>query len=336
MSAVLRLASRPSGPARIDNFTVCDEPLPPLAQGEARIRTFLLSVDPTLRIWMSDQPQYLPPVELGAVMRCAGLGVVEESLSEGLPVGAVVTGLVNWREQFIARSGEVTVLPVIPGVAWREWLGALGMTGGLTAFFGLEHLKLKAGETVVVTGAAGSVGSLVGQLARLAGCRVIGVAGGPAKCERVVSRYGFDGCVDYKSGDVAAALDKLCPDGIDAVFENVGGPVLNQLMLRMNNFSRIAICGLISQYDLDRAPGPWAFPMILMRRITVQGFIILDSIPRFGEALGQLIPLVTSGALKADYHEISGSLPGVVDALNLMLGGGNEGKTLYRLGPDPV
>ena len=336
MNTVLRLHSRPTGAARLDNFTITEEPLPPLADGQARIRNFLLSVDPTLRIWMSDQPQYMPPVAIGAPMRCAGLGVVEESRCDALPVGAVVTGLVNWQERWIAQEGEATVLPALPGVPWRTWLGPLGMTAGLTAYFGLEPLALKAGETLVITGAAGAVGSLVGQLGKRAGCRVIGLAGGPEKCSRVVQRYGFDGCIDYKNEDVGAALDRHCPNGIDAVFENVGGPILNQLLLRMNNFSRLSLCGLISQYDAERAPGPWAFPMILMRRIKVQGFIITDAIPRFGEALGALIPLVMGGQLQFDYHEVEGPLPGVVDALNLMLQGGNHGKTLYRLGPDPV
>jgi NADPH-dependent curcumin reductase CurA len=338
-STQLRLARRPRGAVSLDDFTVVHEPLGPLAEGEALVRNFLLSVDPTNRVWMSDAPQYMPPVKIGEVMRAIGLGVVESSRRPDLMPGTVVRGLVGWQDRWIAGPGApVAPVPAVPDVPLHHWLGVLGSTGGLTAYFGLLEVgRPQPGETVVVTAAAGSVGSLAGQIAKISGCRVIGIAGGPVKQKRVVEEYGFDACIDYKSEDVGQALDRLCPDGVDVVFENVGGPILDALLARLKLRARVVLCGLISQYAAERpTPGPTNFSMILMRRARVEGFIVSDFTPKYAEATRSLLEWLRQGRLHTRYDILEGDLPMAVDAVNRLLDGRNDGKLLLRIGADPA
>ena len=321
------------GPGDLEYITTQTQPL---REGEVLVRTVYLSLDPTNRIWMSDQDQYLPPVEVGDVMRGGGIGVVEESRSSSYPVGAVVnTGLGGWQEYVVLHEQALNPVPVIPGVPLTAFMSVLGATG-LTAWFGMVDIcKPQAGETVVVSAAAGAVGSIAGQLAKARGCKVIGIAGGKDKCDWLVNECGFDAAIDYKSEDVGAALDRLAPEGIDCNFENVGGKIMNAVVSRMNNFGRVALCGMISTYNLDTpAPGLDDFARILMRRLTIKGFIIIDYLPRAGEAFADLGPMLLSGQLKWKAHVVDG-LENAAEAVNLLFTGAHDGKLMVRVSPEP-
>ena len=226
-------------------------------------------------------------------------------------------------------------MPLIPGVPLTAYMSVLGATG-LTAWFGMIDIcKPQPGETVVVSAAAGAVGSIAGQLAKARGARVIGIAGGADKCRWLVDELGFDGAIDYKSQDVAAELDRLCPNGIDCNFENVGGKIMNAVVSRMNNFGRVALCGMISTYNLDTpAPGLDDFARILMRRLTIKGFIIIDYLPRAGEAFADLGPMLLSGQLKWKAHVVDG-LENAAEAVKLLFTGAHDGKLMVRVSPEP-
>jgi len=330
------LRRRPVGEIGPGDLEYVTRETAPLKDGEVLVRTVYLSLDPTNRIWMSDQDQYLPPVEVGDVMRGGGIGVVEESRSANFPVGAVVnTGLGGWQSYLVAHETAFTPVPLIPGVPLTAYMSVLGATG-LTAWFGMIDIcKPQAGETVVVSAAAGAVGSIAGQLAKARGARVIGIAGGPDKCRWLVDELGFDGAIDYKSQDVGAELDRLCPNGIDGNFENVGGKIMNAVVSRMNNFGRVALCGMISTYNLDTpAPGLDDFARILMRRLTIKGFIIIDYLPRAGEAFADLGPMLLSGQLKWKAHVVDG-LENAAEAVNLLFTGAHDGKLMVRVSPEP-
>ena len=330
------LRSRPTGEITRENLEFVTRPVRNLQDGEVLIRNIYLSLDPTNRIWMSDQDQYLPPVQIGDVMRGGAIGVVEASRSDRFSPGAVVNpGLGGWEDYTIADAKGVSPVPHIPGVPLTAFMSVLGATG-LTAYFGLLDIgKPQPGETVVVSAAAGAVGSVVGQIAKLKGCRVIGIAGGPEKCRWIVDELGFDGAVDYKSEDVGAALDRLCPNGIDVNFENVGGAIMDAVLARMNNFGRVALCGMISTYnDTEPVPGPADFGRILMRRILIKGFIVIDYIPRSAEAFAELAPWVISGQLKWKAHVVDG-LENAVDGVKRLFTGDHDGKLLIGVSPPP-
>ena len=234
------LARRPQGEIQPGDLEFIEEPIRELDDGEVLVRTVYLSLDPTNRIWMSDQDQYMPPVRIGETMRGGGIGVVERSRCERFKQGDVVNpGLTGWATHAIAHERGVNAVPQIPGVPLTAYMSVLGATG-LTAWFGMIDIaKPQSGETVVVSAAAGAVGSIAGQLAKKRGARVIGIAGGPAKCAWLTGELGFDGAIDYKSEDVGAALDRLCPGGIDVDFENVGGEIMQEVYARMNTFGRM-------------------------------------------------------------------------------------------------
>ncbi len=326
------LRRRPEGEIGPDDLEFVSSPVPELQDGQVLIRNLMLSLDPTNRIWMSDQDQYLPPVGLGDVMRGGTIGVVAESRSERFAPGAVVNpGLSGWADYTVAAGAGVSAVPQIPGVPLTAFQSVLGGTG-LTAWFGLMDVgKPKAGETVVVSAAAGAVGSIVGQLAKLHGCRVVGIAGGAAKCRWLTEELGFDGAIDYKSEDVGAALDRLCPNGIDVDFENVGGAIMDAVIARMNNFGRVALCGMISTYNnTGPVPGPADFARVLMRRLDIRGFIIIDFLPRAAEAFGALVPLVVSGQIKWKVDVVDG-LENAADAVKRLFTGAHDGKLLVKI-----
>ncbi len=338
MSTIRRwvLARRPSGEIQPGDLELVEEPAPDLADGEVLVRNVYLSLDPTNRIWMSDREQYMPPVEIGQTMRGGGIGVVERSRSDRFSQGQLVNpGLAGWASHTVAREGALNPVPQIPGVPTTAFMSVLGATG-VTAWCGILLIgEPKAGETVVVSAAAGAVGSIAAQLAKFAGARVIGIAGGKAKCDWLTGECGLDGAIDYKSQDVGAELDRLCPNGIDVNFENVGGAVMEAVYSRMNNFGRMPVCGLISTYN-DDAPvaGPRDFSRILMRRLLVKGFIVTDYLPRWGEAIGALAPLVASGRLKWKTHIVDG-LENAPEAVKLLFSGAHDGKLLIRVSPEP-
>jgi hypothetical protein len=329
------LRSRPQGELSNDDLELRDVELPELGEGEVRVRTSWISIDPTIRIWMSDIPQYLPPIELGEVVRAVGVGVIEASKHPGFAVGDLVGGFTGWQTHVQCAPELASIAKLPRGVDPTLALAVFGMTSGLTAYFGLlDVLKPKSGETLVIDAAAGSVGSLVGQIAKLKGCRVIGIAGGAEKCEYVTAQLGFDACINHRIDDVGAALDRLCPDGIDLCFENVGGPIFDEILLRMKLHGRISLCGLIAGYNqtADVPAGPVEFGQILMRRLSIKGFIILDYMDRFPEALAQLGQWLAAGKLANRVYEIDGfdRLP---YALRELVGGASSkiGKMLVKV-----
>ncbi len=331
------LESRPVGTLADSDLALRESEVRVPEPGEIQVRTTHISMDPTVRIWMSDMPGYLPPIAIGEVVRSLGAGVVEQSNHPDFAVGDPVFGIVGWQTHPTFKPEEAMIGKLAPGLSPELSLAVLGMTSGFTAYFGLlDVTNPQPGETVVVTAAAGSVGSLVGQIAKIKGCRVIGIAGGPDKCKYVVDELGFDACIDYRNEDVGAALDRLAPDGIDIDFENVGGDQLDAILLRMKLHGRISLCGMISDYNRSGqvTPGPTNFAQILMRRIKIAGFIILDYIPRLGEAGPVLGQWLAEGKLKARTYMIDGfeKLP---DSLRELVGGstGKIGKMIVRVEP---
>jgi NADPH-dependent curcumin reductase CurA len=330
------LRSRPVGDIKDGDLELVESPLAPLADGEVRARTIYLSLDPTNRIWMSDVDAYLPPVGLGDPMRGGGIGVITESRFDGLQPGDVVnTGLAHWALYNTLPGASLAKLPTLPGVPLTAFTGPLGATG-MTAYFGLMDIaKPKAGETVVVSAAAGAVGSMVGQIAKIQGCRVVGIAGSDAKCKWLVETAGFDAAINYKTEDVGAALDKHCPDGIDINFENVGGEIMDAVIARLNDFSRMPLCGLISTYNAtDPVPGPYNFANLLMRRTLVKGFIVIDYFPRFPEGIQQMAMWLMEGKLKFETDIVQG-FENAPASLSRLFEGKNLGKLVVQVSDEP-
>ena len=328
------LRERPSG--RIDDrtFEFVEEAIPEIGDGEALVRNRWISLDPTNRAWIGETPTYLPPVAIGEVMRAGGLGEVVASNSPDYQVGQLVQGRTGWQDYVVASaSTPFTAIPEIPGVSPSLFLGALGMTG-LTAYVGMFDIgRAKPGETVVVSAAAGAVGSVAGQLAKIQGGRVVGIAGGPEKCALLVDELGFDAAVDYKAADWRDQLNAATPDGIDVDFENVGGEVMEAVFGRLNVRARVALCGLISGYN-DDAPavsaGPRNFGNLLIQRVHLEGFIVLDHFGRAREIIPQLAGWMAEGKLKAQETVVEGfeQLP---VAINMLFDGENTGKLVVKL-----
>lgn len=330
-----RLKRRPVGEIRDGDLELVETPVGDLPDGHVLVRTIYLSLDPTNRIWMSDMDQYMPPVGIGEVMRGGTLGVVEESRDPAVPVGAVVMPFTGWQDYSVVPGASVSPLPRIPGLPLPAFMSVAGATG-LTAYFGLLDIgDPKPGETVVVSAAAGAVGSIVGQIAKLKGARAVGIAGGPDKCRWLRDALGFDAAIDYKNEDVGAALDRHCSNGIDVNFENVGGAIMEAVLARMNNFSRMPLCGLISTYNSTGAlQGPANFQQILMKRIRVQGFIVIDYFPRFAEGSMQLAQWVLEGKLKYRVH-IEQGLENAPRTVGKLFTGAHDGKLLVQVSPEP-
>ena len=331
------LRRRPVGEVQPGDLELVESPLAPLAESEVRARTIYLSLDPTNRIWMSDMDAYLPPVQIGEPMRGGGLSVITESRFDGLVPGDLVnTGLAGWSVYNTLPGAGLAKLPRLPGVALTAYMGPLGATG-MTAYFGLMDIaRPKAGETVVVSAAAGAVGSMVGQIAKIQGCRVVGIAGGADKCRWLTQTAGFDAAIDYKSEDVGAALDRHCPNGIDINFENVGGRIMDEVIARLNDFSRMPLCGLISTYNNTApVPGPYNFANLLMRRTLVKGFIVIDYYPRFPEGLQQMAAWLMEGRLRFETDIVEG-FENAPSALSRLFEGKNLGKLVVAVSPEPL
>jgi NADPH-dependent curcumin reductase CurA len=328
------LHERPVGRIGPDTFELSDAPIPEIGEGEALIRVDWISLDPTNRGWISDIPTYLPPVGIGEVMRAGGIGEVVASNNPNYPVGQIVQGLLGWQE-YVVASDTAPVMPVAvaEGVSPSAYMGALGMTG-LTAWIGIRDIgKPKPGETVVVSAAAGAVGSVAGQLAKADGARVVGIAGGAEKCALLIEQLGFDAAVDYKAADWRAQLKAATPNGIDVDFENVGGDIMDAIFARLNVNARVALCGLISSYnDAEPPPGPRAFGNLLIQRATLQGFIVLDHFGRAPEAIGEIARLIGQGKLTPLETVVEGfdQLP---TAINMLFDGKNVGKLMVKVNP---
>jgi hypothetical protein len=326
----IRLHQRPEGRVDERTFETVDDAVPESGPGQALVQNLYLSIDPTNRAWIGEEPTYLPPVGIGEVMRSVGLGRVVESNSEDYPEGTLVTGLVGWQEYTLA-GGEGIPLTVVPELELpiECMLGALGVTG-ITAWFGIEEIgRPQEGETMVVSAAAGAVGSVAGQLAKLRGARVVGIAGGPDKCAWLVDELGFDAAVDRHDPRWREQLREACPQGVDVDFENVGGEIMDAVFAMLNLNARVALCGLISQYNDEPQPGP-DLRRVLMNRVLVKGFIVLDWFDRFPEAITHLGALVAEGKVK-DRHTIVEGLDSAPAAMNMLFDGENVGKLIVRI-----
>jgi NADPH-dependent curcumin reductase CurA len=321
------LASRPEGWVREENFRLEKGPVPPLQDGEVLVKNLWLSLDPYMRGRMSEAKSYVKGVDLGEVMVGQTVGEVLESKHSGLKKGDHVLTQLGW--QLYGTTKEATKVDGARAPL-SYYLGVLGMPG-MTAYFGLKEIgQPKAGETLVVSAASGAVGSVVGQLAKLAGCRAVGIAGGREKCDYVVTELGFDACVDYKAGNVFEKLREACPKGIDVDFENVGGEILDTSLRLMNVFGRIVICGLIAEYNATQPYGYKNLRSVLVNRIRMQGMIVFDWKERYGEALKALGGYYAAGKLKTRESVVEG-LANAPKGLIALLRGGNFGKQLVKL-----
>ncbi len=323
------LASRPTGWVTEDNFKIVNTPVPKPGEGQVLVRNHYLSLDPYMRGRMDDVKSYAAKQELDQVMGGRTVGEVIESNNPKFKAGDIVQGMLGWQQFGCADGADIRTIDV-SRVPMSAYLGVVGMPG-VTAWIGLLDIcQPKAGETVVVSAAAGAVGSAVGQIAKLKGCRAVGIAGGKEKCDYVVKELGFDACVDYKAGRLNEDLKAATAEGIDCNFENVGGDVLDAVLRRMNPFSRMAVCGLISQYNATESYGVKNFRMILMSRIKVQGFIVGDRMNLWPQALKDLAEWVSSGKLK--YREtVAQGLENAPKAFIGLLKGQNFGKQLVKL-----
>ncbi|WP_077034903.1 NADP-dependent oxidoreductase [Pelomonas sp. KK5] len=332
-----QLRRRPTGAIAHDDLELVEYASGALAPEHVRVRNIYLSLDPTQRIWMSEREQYLPPIAIGQAMRGTTLGEVVESRSERFKAGdLVLVGLAGWETVSDVPAQAVARVRRQPGVPLTAAMSVLGNTG-LTAWAGMVKVgQVKAGDTVVVSAAAGAVGSVAGQIAKLRGARVVGIAGGEAKCRWLTGELGFDASIDYRNEDVGAALDRHCPNGIDLDFENVGGDIMNAVFERMNTFGRMVLCGLISGYQSEGpVAGPANFERILMQRLRIEGFIVIDHLPHAKEAFGELGAWVQQGRLHWRDHVVPG-LENAVDAMQLLFSGRNEGKLLVGVSPEPA
>jgi NADPH-dependent curcumin reductase CurA len=329
-----RLAARPEGLIKETDFEWLEEPVRGLEDGEVLVRNIYLSLDPANRGWVREGPSYVEPVGIGDVMRGLTIGVVEASRNDRFAEGDTVTGAGGWQDYGISDGTDLRVIPPSP-LPLTAYLGLFGMVG-LTAYFGLLDVgKPQAGETLVVSGAAGAVGSIVGQIGKIVGCRVVGIAGSDAKCSWLTDELGFDAAVNYKTESVARRLHKHCPDGIDVIFENVGGEILDAELMWINNFARVVICGLISAYNATGAvPGPYMFRSVLVRRARIQGFVIIDYMDRTSEAIQQLSEWYADGKLKYRVDVYDG-LETAPRNINRLFDGSHEGKLIIKVSDEP-
>jgi NADPH-dependent curcumin reductase CurA len=313
-------------------FRWTEEPVvQPGADGEVLVRNLLVSLDPTQRGWIS-RDTYLPAVKIGEVMRSGASGRVVASRHPDYAVGDVVTGLLGWQDYALVKptsGGMLTKLP--PGVPLELAMSTLGTTG-ITAYFGVTEIgRVKSGETFIVSGAAGATGSVAGQIARILGCRVVGIAGGKDKCEWLLGEAKLDAVIDYKSEDVAARLRELCPKGIDVYFDNVGGEILDAALANLAMRGRVVLCGAIATYnDTTLAPGPKNYLNLIVKRGRMEGFIVLDYLPRAMEAVAKLFEWVGAGQIK-DRVDVMHGLENAPKALRRLFTGENAGKQLLRI-----
>jgi len=325
----VRLASRPVGTPTNDNWDIRHEAVPVPEDGQFVAQVHYISLDPAMRGWMNDARSYIPPVEIDAVMRAGGLAKVTASKHEGFDVGDYVFGMTGVQQYWLSDGKDVRKID--PDVAPLPTnLGVLGMTG-LTAYFGILDVgALKSGDTVVVSGAAGAVGSVVGQIARIHDCRVVGIAGGRQKCDYLVEQLGFDAAIDYKSENLRKALRNHCPDGVDVFFDNVGGDTLNTVLPLMRMRGRVVICGAISQYNnTGPVEGPSNYMSLLVSRARMEGFVVFDYAKRYPEAIAAMGGWLASGQLKSQ-EQIEDGVENFPSVLLKLFEGGNFGKLIIR------
>ena len=325
-----RLAARPVGMPKPGDWRFTTEPVSDPAQGQFLVKTLYLSLDPAMRGWMNEGKSYIPPVGIGEVMRAGGVGKVVASQHPKFAVGDYVSGMLNVQDYCVTDGKDFSKID--PRLApLPVWLNVLGMPG-MTAYFGLlESGQPKAGETVVVSGAAGAVGATVGQVARIKGCRTVGIAGGAAKCDYVVNELGFDACIDYKSGSVKDGLKQHCPQGVDVYFDNVGGEILDTVLTRINRKARIVICGAISQYN-NTTPikGPANYLSLLVNRARMEGIVVFDYADRYHLGVQEMAQWMREGKLKSKEDVVDG-LETFPDTLLKLFTGENFGKLVLKV-----
>lgn len=327
------LAARPNGMPNAENWQLVDSELAPLGDKQILVDVEYISLDPAMRGWMNDARSYIPPVGIGEVMRAGGVGKVVASADEGFAVGDYVHGMMGVQSRVVMNTRDVH--KVDPAIApLQRYLGVLGMPG-MTAYFGLlDTGQPQPGETVVVSGAAGAVGGIVGQIAKIKGCRVVGIAGGADKCAYLVDELGFDGAIDYKNADVKKALREQCPDGVDVFFDNVGGDILDDVLTAINMKARIVICGAISQYNNSGAvTGPANYLSLLVNRARMEGIVVFDNAANYGVAAAEMAGWMAQGKLIAKEHIVSG-LEQFPDALLMLFKGENFGKLVLKVEAD--
>ena len=330
----IRLASRPHGLPTHANWSRTCEPVAEPGPGGVLVKTLYLSLDPAMRGWMNEGKSYIAPVEINAVMRAGGVGKVIASNNPAFAVGDYVNAGLDVQEyclitqENIKRSGMFKIDASLGLTTWTNVLGRPGMTG----YFGLMEVGLpKAGETVVVSGAAGAVGQTVGQIAKLKGCRVVGIAGGQAKCDWVVNELGFDACIDYKNSDVRKGLKEYCPSGVDIYFDNVGGEILDMVLAKINRKARIIICGAISQYNnTTPVKGPANYLSLLVNRARMEGIVVFDYADRYHLAVAEMAGYLKAGAMKSKEDVVQG-LENFPEALLKLFNGENFGKLVLQV-----
>jgi NADPH-dependent curcumin reductase len=330
----VRLASRPEGLPTRDNWSFTEEAVAEPGPGGVLVKTLYLSLDPAMRGWMNEGKSYIAPVEIDAVMRAGGVGKVIASNNPGFAVGDYVNAGLDVQEYClipedkVKRSGMFKIDPRLGLTTWTNVLGMPGMTG----YFGLMEVGLpKAGETVVVSGAAGAVGQTVGQVAKIKGCRVVGIAGGKAKCDWVVNELGFDACIDYKNDDVKAGLKEHCPKGVDIYFDNVGGEILDTVLTRITRGARIIICGAISQYNnTTPVKGPANYLSLLVNRARMEGIVVFDYADRYHLGVAELAGYLKAGKMKSREDVVEG-LDTFPETLLKLFNGENFGKLVLQV-----
>jgi NADPH-dependent curcumin reductase CurA len=325
------LAERPTGMVDESTVRLEEHDIPEPGTDEALARVRYISIDPTIRTWMDDAPGYLPPIAIDEVVRSGGIVEVVQSNSEQHKPGDLLFGFSGWQDYVIA-SAATGYQPLPDGVSPTLALSLFGITG-MTAYFGLIDVgKVKEGDVVVVSGAAGATGSTVGQIAKIKGAaKVIGIAGGPEKCASIVDELGFDEAIDYKNENVSARLREAAPDGIDLFFDNVGGPILDACLAQLALRGRIVLCGAISGYnDRGAASGPANYANLIIKRGRMEGFLILDYFDRLDEGRAEVAGWLGEGKIKSSEHIVEG-LENAPDALNLLFTGGNTGKVIVQV-----
>ncbi|MEM0954924.1 MAG: NADP-dependent oxidoreductase [Pseudomonadota bacterium] len=332
MNKQFLLNARPVGDLKHSDFKLVEADMPSAGEGEVLVQVMYLAVEPAMKGWMENRADYVAPLEIGDLMRGNGVGRVIESHHPDFPEGTVVSGGFGWQEYAVSNGKNIPLQKIPDGVPVTSAMSLMGITG-LTAYFGLKEIGLpKEGDTVLISGAAGATGSVVGQLAKLWGCgRVVGIAGNQEKCDWLVNELGFDAAINYREEDQAARVKELCPDGVNIFFDNVGGEILDIALANIADNARVVICGGISRYNLTGTiPGPVNYFNLVFRRARMEGFIVLDYLSRFGEALGFLGENLASGKLKSKETVMEG-FEHMPDALMALFSGDNIGKQLVHV-----
>jgi len=331
MNRQFLLNARPVGDLKHEDFKLVESEVPSAGDGEVLIKTLYLAVEPAMKGWMENRADYVAPLNIGDVMRGNGVGRVIESRNPKFPEGSVVSGGFGWQEYLVSNGKNVPLQRVPEGIPVTAAMSLLGITG-ITAYFGLLEIgQPKAGDVVLISGAAGATGSVAGQIAKLKGCTVIGIAGSKEKCDWLTGELGFDGAINYRDEDVATQVKALCPEGVNVFFDNVGGEILDIALNNIADNARIVICGGISRYNLTGdIPGPKNYFNLVFRRARMEGFIVLDYVSRFGEAMEFLSANLATGKLKS-HETVMEGFEHMPDALMALFAGDNMGKQLVHV-----